>query len=983
MLKEDCYFSEITEINGLKASTKKLIASCQEIKAFRPGQYIVDDQTNPSFIYKIVEGHCRILTRLNGKLRPIDYLKKDEIIGLASMVSRVPCEIVTAGNEAVLATIPDWVVNKVFTEDTAFRAWCIKRIWRTQLATLAARLAEACIIDPDRVGQQCIDEIGKHSFTCTIKAIRNSTLAEPGYDARYFIASRVRGFGYGSEITSTSAIELTEKESESSLIGIRTETLGLFKQKHQQSLDSLVSQENEKDIQKAPAKPTQSNIYHSDNEKVGKFQVVRCSSKTESLLSCLRMIAEWYGLRFRGDQVERAWQQVLNAESCSLRNAARIIPSIGLIPTMGKVSTENASRIGTPCIIVYDSTFIVVLKGSTSGFVVASPIHGKMELKQQHLTDTYPDGIEVLRLHRPTLGSNKRFSLAWFYPQIKKHRAALVQVLAASFVIQLFSLANPLLIQVVIDKVINQRSLDTLEILGIALVIVTFAEFILSTVRSVLFTDTTNRIDERLGAEIIDHMLRIPLQFFEKRSTGELSSRIGELEKIRSFLTGSGLTSILDAIFSVVYITFMFVYSWILALIALCVVPLQFLISFVGSPLYRRSVRAAAESNAKVQGYLVEALGSIQTIKTQNMESSAGSTWGGYYNKYINKSFSRNLVATFINQSSQLLQKLSQLLVLWVGAYLVLQSELTLGQLIAFRIISGYVTQPLLRLAATWQSFQEIKVSIDRLADVVDTDTESTISSTNNIAMPEIKGGVNIQDLSFRFDIDKPLLLRDINISVSAGSFVGIIGRSGSGKSTLMKLLARLYPVTSGKILIDNVNISKVEIYSLRRQIGYVPQEPILFSGTVLENISLTNPSATTDEVVRASRVACAHEFIMELPEGYSTNVGERGSNLSGGQRQRIALARTILSDPNILILDEATSALDTITESRVCKSLKEFFSEKTVFFVSHRLATVRDADSIMVFDRGRLVESGVHIDLVSERGLYYSMLKQQGNSIQ
>ena len=352
--------------------------------------------------------------------------------------------------------------------------------------------------------------------------------------------------------------------------------------------------------------------------------------------------------------------------------------------------------------------------------------------------------------------------------------------------------------------------------------------------------------------------------------------------------------------------------------------------------------------------------------------------WQEFYSQYIARTFEKTITGTALNQTSQVLQKISQLMVLWIGASMVLQGELSLGQLIAFRIISGYVTQPLLRLSTIWQNIQELRVSFERLADVIDTPEESDEVDKSKVMLPPVKGEVRFEGLSFRFRPGQPEVLKDVNLSIKAGTFVGIVGQSGSGKSTLMKLLPRLYEPGEGRILIDGYDIAKVELYSLRRQIGIVPQDPLLFSGTVSENIALTNPDASSEEIVRAARLANAHDFIMDLPSGYSTPVGERGASLSGGQRQRVAIARTLLSNPKLLVMDEATSALDYETERKVCDNLLDNLNDQTVFFITHRLSTIREADVIVMLHQGAVVEAGTHADLMKHRGRYYALYRQQ-----
>lgn len=432
------------------------------------------------------------------------------------------------------------------------------------------------------------------------------------------------------------------------------------------------------------------------------------------------------------------------------------------------------------------------------------------------------------------------------------------------------------MVQVIIDKVLVQNSPDTLHVLGVFLLVLGIFEALLSTIRTYSFVDTTNRIDMALGSEIIDHLLRLPLRYFERRPVGELATRINELENIRSFMTGTALTVVLDAVFSVIYIVVMFIYSPFLSLVALSTIPIFVILALVFSPLIRRQLRARAERNAQTQAHLVEIISGIQTVKAQNIELKARWEWQERYARYVGTGFKTVITQTIAGATSNFLNKLSQLLVLWVGAYLVLEGKLTLGQLIAFRIIAGYVTSPILRLAQLWQNFQEIGLSLERLADIVDHPEEGE-QDRDNIPMPPIKGHIKYENVCFRFKPNGPLQLNNVTIEIPAGTFVGIVGESGAGKSTFTKLLARLYEPESGRILIDGYDINRVELYSLRRQIGVVPQESLLFDGTIFENIALTNPSATAEEVIRAAQIAVAHEFIMSLPNGYNTRVGERG----------------------------------------------------------------------------------------------------------
>ena len=711
------------------------------------------------------------------------------------------------------------------------------------------------------------------------------------------------------------------------------------------------------------------------------YPVVQGNTPLDSAVACFQMISQYFGMPFRKEVIQRVVTEELRRnESLSLPICGAITELMGLTSQLVRIPNFSFTQLNVPVIIRWQGYLTVVYEISDKQIVLVVPEKGLIRRKPKDFLDTWEQEGEVLLLQLSKETPQERFGLRWFIPELTKHRRVLIEVFIASFFVQLFGLANPLMIQVIIDKVIVQNSQDTLQVLGVFLLVIALFEAILSTLRTYLFVDTTNRIDMSLGAEIIDHLLRLPLRYFEKRPVGEISTRVNELENIRQFMTGTALTVVLDSLFSVVYIIVMIIYSPILTLVALGIVPLFIILTLVFSPLIRRQLRAKAERNAETQSYLVEVMSGIQTVKAQNIELRSRWQWQDRYARYMGAGFKTVVTSTLAGSTSHFLNQLSGLLVLWVGAYLVLQGDLTLGQLIAFRIIAGYVTSPVLRLTQLWQNFQETALSLERLADIVDTPQESE-KDRFNIPMPEVSGAVKFENVSFRFKPSGPLNLNNINLAFPAGTFVAVVGQSGAGKSTLTKLLSRLYEPEGGRILLDSYDISKVELYSLRRQIGVVPQETLLFDGTVQENIALTNPDASTEDIVGAARTAAAHEFIMSLPNGYNTRVGERGSALSGGQRQRIAIARSVLQRPRILVLDEATSALDYTTEQQVCLNLGEAFRDHTVFFITHRLSSVRSADVIVMMDGGTVVEQGTHEELMALKGRYYYLYQQQGET--
>ncbi|RZM78908.1 type I secretion system permease/ATPase [Leptolyngbya iicbica] len=715
------------------------------------------------------------------------------------------------------------------------------------------------------------------------------------------------------------------------------------------------------------------------SDAAAEYPFVRGRGEIEGMLACMEMVSQYFGMPFRRDIIRRILtNQRDRLGQLSLPLAGKVAEFMGLRTQMTQVPVSAISRLPTPALISWEEGYAILYETNAKARVLAVPDLGIIQRSPIEFAETWGDEGEVVLLEKTRETPQERFGLNWFIPSLKKYRWVLVEVLIASFFVQLFGLANPLMVQVIIDKVIVQNSTDTLQVLGVFLLVIAVFEAVLTALRTYLFVDTTNRIDMALGSEIIDHLLRLPLRYFDKRPVGELSSRVNELENIRKFLTGTALTVVLDAVFSVLYIVVMFIYSWLLTLVALATIPLFVFLTVLVAPIVRKQLRVKAERNASTQSFLVEALSGIQTVKAQNIELRTRWQWQERYASYVSAGFNTVLTSTTAGAASNFLNKLSALLVLWVGAYLVLQGELSLGQLIAFRIISGYVTAPILRLAQLWQNFQETALSLERLSDILDHPCEAEDQGRNQIQMPDIQGQVTYENVAFRFAPSGPLQLVNINLEFPAGQFVGIVGQSGSGKSTLMKLLPRLYEVESGRILIDKYDIGKVELYSLRQQVGIVPQDSLLFEGSIQENISLTRPEADDEAIIMAARIAGAHDFIMDLPLGYNTRVGERGASLSGGQRQRIAIARTILHNPRLLILDEATSALDYDTEKQVCNNLKTWAEDRTVFFITHRLSTIQDSDTILVMDRGAAVEQGTHEELMALRGRYYTLYQQQ-----
>ncbi len=952
-----------------------------ELIKYNLGQPICNLGTIPSKILFIVNGQVRFLHQAENKPETIRKLGPHNFIGLASLLNAKGIEFFTASTEMTAISIPDSLILKIYQNDKYFKSWCENKIQIAELYKLGLKLKKLQVNDSFKLSQ-IINSISKE---ISILTLENGEKFEHESQLISFLSS--------SNVINTTAEDFLE---DSQIITTRgplpARILKIPSLTFEKIIQTKLINNNIDDSSFQLTNIDSSKIKDAEDlleesfEKVGqynqdkKFKIYKGKGPVKESMACLKMLANELNLPYRVDSIEKILLDTIRrGKKPTIEILGGITSMMGLHTTSTKVAPNLGTRLPKNSIINWGESFALVKESNSKYLEIVSPSEGLINLKPDQLSEAFEKGfIELLLVEKNDQTPESKFGLNWLLPAINRYRNVLLQVLLASFVVQLFGLANPLMIQVIIDKVISQRSLDTLQILGIALVFVTILGGVISSLRTFLFNETTNRIDTRLGAEVIDHLLRLPLNYFDKRPVGELGSRVAELEKIRNFLTGQALTTILDALFSLIYIVVMVIYSWLLTIIALGVVPIQILITLIGTPLIRRQVRNIAQENAKTQSHLVEVLTGIQTVKAQNVERVSRWKWQELYSEYISKSFQKTLTGTALGETSQVLQQLSQLLVLWIGASLVLNGQLTLGQLIAFRIISGYVTQPLLRLSTIWQNVQELRISFERLADIIDTPEEASETDKAKIPLPNIEGKVIFENLSFAFNRTQPDVLKKINLEIQPGQFVGIVGQSGSGKSTLMKLIPRLYKPDQGRITIDGYDVNKVELYSLRRQIGIVPQEPLLFAGSINENIALTDPESASDEIVKAARIANAHDFIMELSDGYSTNIGERGAGLSGGQKQRIAIARTLLSNPKLLIMDEATSALDYQTERKVCEGLRESCKESTVFFITHRLSTVKNADIIVMLDQGTIVEIGSHNQLMEKKGLYYALYIQQ-----
>jgi subfamily B ATP-binding cassette protein HlyB/CyaB len=640
---------------------------------------------------------------------------------------------------------------------------------------------------------------------------------------------------------------------------------------------------------------------------------------------------------------------------------------------------SKLSRQPLPAIAEHkDGRFFLILQMSDEQALVFRPMGDKPEaLALDVLEHQFAGRLILMTTRERVSGAQRAFDVTWFIPSLVKYRHLLRDVLIASFFIQILALISPIFFQIVIDKVLVHNGLTTLEVLAVGFLAVSIFDVAIGGLRTYLFSHTTSRVDAELGSRLFSHLTHLPMAYFQTRRVGDSVARVRELETIREFLTSSALTVVLDLFFAIVFLAVMFVYSPWLLLIVLITLPLYALILSAISPILRRQLDEKFARGAENQAFLVEAVSGIETIKASAVEPHMQQRWERQIAGYIQSGFRAAMLANWGRQGIELVQKLGTVALLYFGARLVISGELTVGELVAFNMLAGQVSGPILRLAQLVQDFQQTRIAIDRLGDILNTPAEPKMSASR-ASLPSIEGRISFEGASFRYRPDGPEILREIDLDIRPGEMLGVVGPSGSGKSTLTKLVQRLHTPERGRVLVDGVDLAMVDPAWLRRQVGVVLQENILFNRTVRENIALADPALSMERVVEAAKLAGAHDFILELPEAYDTAIDERGANLSGGQRQRIAIARALAIDPAILILDEATSALDAESEEIIQKNLAAIAKNRTLIIIAHRLSAVRAADRIITLEKGKIVEEGTHDTLLRSAGRYAQLYSKQ-----
>jgi subfamily B ATP-binding cassette protein HlyB/CyaB len=713
----------------------------------------------------------------------------------------------------------------------------------------------------------------------------------------------------------------------------------------------------------------------SSQSVAGRMTVQDNFDKVDSGLYAFVALLRFQGIGADSEQIRHK----AGSRAIGVEEMLRFAKDFGVRARVLKTGWERLEKVPLPGIAVLkDGDFLVLGKANREKVIVQSCDSPRPVLMTREELEAIWDGDVILMTRRAGLVDlARRFDISWFMGAIHKYRRQLTEVLVTSFFLQLFGLVSPLFFQVVIDKVLVHRSLSTLDVLAIGLVAISIFETILGVLRTYLFAHTTNRMDVELGARLFRHLLALPIAYFQTRRVGDSVARVRELENIRNFLTSSALTLAIDLFFTFVFVAVMFLYSPLLTAIVLASFPFYIGISAGATPFFRRRLNEKFQRGAENQAFLVESVTGVETLKAMAVEPQMQRRWEEQLASYVTASFRVLKLGNTASHFVQLVSKLVTVGTLFVGAKLVIDGALTVGELVAFNILAGRVSAPVLRLAQIWQDFHQARISIDRLGDILNTPVETSLTPART-TLPPIRGEITFEHVTFRYRLDAAAVLSDVSFKVLPGQVVGIVGQSGSGKSTLAKLIQRLYVPEGGRVMVDGVDLSMVDTAWLRRQIGVVLQENILFNRSVRENIALADPTMPVERVIEAAKLAGAHDFVVELPEAYDTIVGERGSSLSGGQRQRIAIARALITNPRILIFDEATSALDYESERVIQDSMMKITEGRTVFIIAHRLSAVRRTDRILTIERGRLIEDGSHDELINTGGRYASLYRLQ-----
>lgn len=973
--------------DALSADRAAALELALEPRRYRLGQTVLRPDVPPDAVLLVRSGSLRSLARdpIDGELHTVELIEAGGSAGWSGLLCQTPCEHLRASTEVEVLALPAGVWTRVVEENEALQLWYGRHASAAELHGLLEAIGS----------KQASPLLTQRDWSTLRRQARVRSLAPGGVfpdldpDCDWFVSSGAplgQPWPVGQQVSAPVAGEPWWR------------WIGLPRQIEPPSAHPPVAAELVIGQPPVPPDPmasggtAQAVVAPASSYAMspleppptlthpGRLKLQPASGPREIPRALCIALANYFDVPVNRDALnDRIAALLQRQDHLTLMNLGELLDALGLRVLLVSFPWDRLGRVPVPAVLERDGQFALLEGVETDGRLrLLEPELGPIRLDAAALGRAWGGSIPVLVLQRKQDAKQQRFSWGWYAPFLGEHRRALVEVLAVSVVINLLNLATPLGLQQLIDQVVHQDNLNALISISAALLLAAIVRGLLKTLRGYIFTDTANRIDQATKATILDQLVRLPQGFFDHRPVGQVIHYFHQLDRLREFLVGQSITTTVDFLFSFLYLAILLVMSVPLTLAMLATVPLMLVLAIVSNPLVRRQINSSMAEAVKTYSYLNESITGIQTIKSQNAELKTRWEFQNRYARFIGEDFKLKVSREALANIAGLIQDVNALVVVGVGIFLVMRSQLTIGSFIAFRILSGYITGPLVKMVQTWQQFQQSTASLRMVADVVDRPTEQSQLESLNIPMPPLVGRVQFIEVMFSYEEEQEPILNGVNLEVPTGSFVGLVGGSGSGKSTLLKLLPRFYRPTAGRVLVDGLDINKVELYSLRRQIGVVPQDTVLFDGTIRDNLLLVKPDASAAELIGAARIACAHEFIMNLPKGYNSDVGERGAGLSGGQRQRLALARAVLQNPRLLILDEATSALDARTERQVCLNLLEAFRGRTVFFITHRLTTVQPADLIVLMDRGAVMEVGTHQSLMTRQGWYFALYQSQ-----
>lgn len=992
--------SSFSPFDRLPAEARAAVEPLLQVLRYRAGQTILRPDVLPEGLYLLRSGQVRSLAAnpLSAELRTIEKLLPGALSGWCGILRDKPCEHLRASTEVEMLRLPATVFRELLDEYESIRLWFQSELPAAELHQLLVALHP---LEPEWLplleswseihDQACVFSLSTHDDKTRLSdnsiwyVSSGAPLAKPWSECSEDLKGTTPGrcwirlVGLPRDPGRLLTTKTTKLDDAPSQVADTRDSQLVVK--------SPATGGSRSDLDVVPVSSAYGEYALSPPENsirapgVGELRLPRASGPRDIPIALVVCLTGYFGLPLNRDSLRDQVDTILEHQSqLNLINIGQILDNLGLQVVLSEIPYDRLARCATPAVLYRDGHFAVLDGVDEDGLLrLLEPELGPLQLAPEQLANTNGGLVQLLLLQRKPDAKEVRFSWSWYLPFLREHRRPLTEVVILSSVVNILGLAAPLGSYMLMDQVARQKSVGALITISALLLIAALLQAILQTLRSYILAETANRLDLSVKSTILNRLVRLPQSFFDGRPVGRIMFYFGQLDRLREFLLGQNITTAIDFCFSIVYVIVMLMISVPLTLATLSTLPLVLGLAAASRPLVRRQVKRTLAESSRTFSFLNESISGIQTLKSQNAELKTRWEFQARYARFAGEDFKLRISKEALGNLANFIDKLNSLVMIGVGVYLIMTGKLSFGGFIAFRMLSGNVTRPLIQLVQAGQQLQQASASIQMVADVVDRPVEQSDVDALNITMPEIRGAVRFDSIQFSYEDDQLPVLDGIDLEIQPGSFVGIIGGSGCGKTTLLKLLPRFYLPNRGKVLIDGFDISKVELYSLRRQIGVVPQDTVLFDGSIRENLLLVKPDATADEMMSAARVACAHDFIMAMPKGYNSDVGERGASLSGGQRQRLALARAVLQNPRMLILDEATSALDARTERQVCMNLLEAFRGRTVFLITHRLASVQSADAIVFMDKGAVMEVGTHAELIKRQGWYYALYHNQG----